>query len=358
MNYGEKIAYLRKTRGMTQEELGKILNVTYQAVSKWERGESLPDFPTMSLIAKFFQVPLDFFEEEGGIADVTAATAAPAVPDETATEANTVNNFAGVCTVCGKMLKEDEVFCSDPKIMCKSCHEREEQKKLQAQQAAEAKINAMKAKELKMALGRGCDKALVVSLIVAVACMILFTVMSFMFRSGDLYIMLLVLVPMAAFACVQVIFDLVYDLKFGIDEPEGYTLKLSLIIGAAFSVLTTVLFIIIYFAVGKDSSVLILLAPSILLPFTFVSQIMWGSAVKKIFTCGGFTFKVPGFIFSLDIDSIILMIILKFILGALSIILLIITTVIIALFAMVASVIAFIPCIAVKIVKDKKARNA
>lgn len=64
MNYGEKIATLRKKNGMTQATLGAHLNVTYQAVSKWEREESSPDFATMSKIAKLFNVPLSYFEEE------------------------------------------------------------------------------------------------------------------------------------------------------------------------------------------------------------------------------------------------------------------------------------------------------
>ena len=63
MDYGKKISYLRKSKGMTQEELGKVLNVTYQAVSKWERGESMPDFAPMSQIAKYFQVPLSYFAD-------------------------------------------------------------------------------------------------------------------------------------------------------------------------------------------------------------------------------------------------------------------------------------------------------
>ncbi|MDE6399197.1 MAG: helix-turn-helix domain-containing protein, partial [Clostridiales bacterium] len=65
MEYGEKIAALRKEHGMTQAELGNELNVTYQAVSKWERGESYPNFDTLSRIAKLFAVPIGYFEEDG-----------------------------------------------------------------------------------------------------------------------------------------------------------------------------------------------------------------------------------------------------------------------------------------------------
>lgn len=40
MNIGEKIVKARKEKGMTQAELGSELHVTFQAVSKWERGVS------------------------------------------------------------------------------------------------------------------------------------------------------------------------------------------------------------------------------------------------------------------------------------------------------------------------------
>ena len=49
---------------MTQDDLGKAMNVSYQAVSKWERDESQPDFETMTKIAKLFNVPLGYFAED------------------------------------------------------------------------------------------------------------------------------------------------------------------------------------------------------------------------------------------------------------------------------------------------------
>lgn len=60
---GEKIVELRKARGITQSELGTQLNVSYQAVSKWERGEACPDFATISKIAQYFGVSITHFEE-------------------------------------------------------------------------------------------------------------------------------------------------------------------------------------------------------------------------------------------------------------------------------------------------------
>lgn len=40
---GKQIASLRKAKGLTQNQLGERLNISFQAVSKWERGEALPD---------------------------------------------------------------------------------------------------------------------------------------------------------------------------------------------------------------------------------------------------------------------------------------------------------------------------
>lgn len=61
--YGQVIAKLRKKEGLTQEQLGKKLNVTYQAVSKWENNLSEPDLETIEKIAQLFGITLtDFFD--------------------------------------------------------------------------------------------------------------------------------------------------------------------------------------------------------------------------------------------------------------------------------------------------------
>lgn len=55
---GENIAYYRKKKGMTQEELGELLNVSGQAVSKWENG-GVPDIGLLPELAKIFDVSID-----------------------------------------------------------------------------------------------------------------------------------------------------------------------------------------------------------------------------------------------------------------------------------------------------------
>lgn len=46
LKIGEKIKELRKAQDVTQEKLADYLNISYQAVSKWENGLALPDLAT------------------------------------------------------------------------------------------------------------------------------------------------------------------------------------------------------------------------------------------------------------------------------------------------------------------------
>jgi len=59
LSIGKNLKELRRARDLTQEELAGILGVTYQAVSKWERGEGYPDITTLPAIANYFGVSLD-----------------------------------------------------------------------------------------------------------------------------------------------------------------------------------------------------------------------------------------------------------------------------------------------------------
>ncbi|MBR5059476.1 MAG: helix-turn-helix transcriptional regulator [Clostridia bacterium] len=55
----KNIAELRIACGMTQAELGAVLNYSDKAVSKWERGESIPDVTVLAEICRIFEVSLD-----------------------------------------------------------------------------------------------------------------------------------------------------------------------------------------------------------------------------------------------------------------------------------------------------------
>ena len=56
----KNITDLRKSSGMTQLELAEHLNYSDKAVSKWERGDSIPDVAVLKQIADLFSVTLDY----------------------------------------------------------------------------------------------------------------------------------------------------------------------------------------------------------------------------------------------------------------------------------------------------------
>ncbi len=72
MNIGKNILTLRKKNKVTQEELAKALNVSPQAVSKWENDISQPDIIMLPVIAEYFKVSIDwlFYGEDMAYEDI------------------------------------------------------------------------------------------------------------------------------------------------------------------------------------------------------------------------------------------------------------------------------------------------
>ena len=72
MTLGNKIAALRKERGLTQESLAQKLDVTNQSVSKWESDQCCPDILLLPKIADIFGVTIDaLFGREAPAAPTT-----------------------------------------------------------------------------------------------------------------------------------------------------------------------------------------------------------------------------------------------------------------------------------------------
>ncbi len=64
MKLNEKIFELRKSKGLSQEELGEKVGVSRQTVSKWEVGKTIPEFEKIILLAKIFEISIDELAEE------------------------------------------------------------------------------------------------------------------------------------------------------------------------------------------------------------------------------------------------------------------------------------------------------
>ena len=59
MTIGAKIAACRKRAGMSQEKLANELNISRQAVSRWETGETVPNTETLKLLSALFDVSIN-----------------------------------------------------------------------------------------------------------------------------------------------------------------------------------------------------------------------------------------------------------------------------------------------------------
>lgn len=64
MKFEEKLYKLRKEKKISQNELAEILEVSRQAISKWEVGTSKPDMNHLILISNYFEVSLDYLLNE------------------------------------------------------------------------------------------------------------------------------------------------------------------------------------------------------------------------------------------------------------------------------------------------------
>ena len=70
MKLSEKIRTLRKNAGLSQEQLGEKINVSRQAITKWESGDGLPDIYNLVALSNLFSITLDeLMAQEKAVAD-------------------------------------------------------------------------------------------------------------------------------------------------------------------------------------------------------------------------------------------------------------------------------------------------
>lgn len=60
MEFKERLKELRKEKNVTQTYISKILNVSKMAVSHWEKGNSEPSIEQLKILAKYFDVSVDY----------------------------------------------------------------------------------------------------------------------------------------------------------------------------------------------------------------------------------------------------------------------------------------------------------
>ena len=77
MKLSDKLIELRKTKGWSQEDFAEMLDVSRQAISRWENGTALPDAQNILRISKLFNVSADYLlnDDYDGEVDIPATEA-------------------------------------------------------------------------------------------------------------------------------------------------------------------------------------------------------------------------------------------------------------------------------------------
>ena len=88
MTLADKIIRLRKKNGWSQEELAEKMNVSRQAVSKWESAQTVPDLEKILMLGDLFGVTTDYLLKDGIESEEFTSGEEPAVRRLTLAEAN------------------------------------------------------------------------------------------------------------------------------------------------------------------------------------------------------------------------------------------------------------------------------
>lgn len=72
--FSEKLKELRVKKGISQEELSELLDVSRQSISRYENGTSQPDFDKLLLLAKYFDVSIDFLLDNVSKEEIASPT--------------------------------------------------------------------------------------------------------------------------------------------------------------------------------------------------------------------------------------------------------------------------------------------
>ncbi len=127
-NIGNNITEYRKKMNLTQKDLGDMLNVSPQAVSKWENGQAEPDTSTIKRLCQIFRITTDELLGLEEPAHETAAAAATAEqPVQTVQQIVEQKIINGYCEMCKKPVGPNEYVVTgggrtSQHIYCNECN--------------------------------------------------------------------------------------------------------------------------------------------------------------------------------------------------------------------------------------------
>lgn len=161
MSLGKKLAAYRKLAGFTQQQLGDELNLSPQAISKWENDLAEPDLATLRTLSELYKVPI------GEMIDPNIGVSEPVVEEPEAEpvkepEKEIAPEILGFCKRCGVTVNKDTIGEKSPEILCKDCKKKRDDEAQKAKEAEERK------KKIELSARRARhSKKFIVSMIVA-----------------------------------------------------------------------------------------------------------------------------------------------------------------------------------------------
>ena len=106
MTFSEKLTILRKRRGLSQEQLAEMLDVSRQSVSKWEAQQALPETSKIIMIGEIFNISIDLLLKDDQSIEIEETTKIILEPTQETEEPSVM-----YCTKCGKENAVDSSFC-------------------------------------------------------------------------------------------------------------------------------------------------------------------------------------------------------------------------------------------------------
>lgn len=124
MSIGKNLSSLRRKNGLTQQQLGDMLNISAQAVSKWENELAEPDLATVKKIASIYKISVDEILDTDIETAVELADAEVIAESVTESISEKIVTPIGFCKECGITVTNDNFGTDTPAVMCKKCHEK------------------------------------------------------------------------------------------------------------------------------------------------------------------------------------------------------------------------------------------
>ena len=143
MTLGKKLSQYRKVLGISQQQLGDRLNVTPQAVSKWENDLAEPDLTTLKALAELYHITIDELLDTSADSILTSGSTldVDAVVQNIRGDAPDIEKEEipphpiGFCKRCGITVTGENLGEKEPVVTCKKClAETNEEKKRAAQE--------------------------------------------------------------------------------------------------------------------------------------------------------------------------------------------------------------------------------